>query len=64
MQVLTGDTQADIPAPTVAAAKAVSAADGRFLRETGLAASVVALVAPPLDDMGFRLVRTATWRAY
>jgi ribosome maturation factor RimP len=31
--------------------------DNRFVRETGMAASVAALVGPVLDDMGFRLVR-------
>ena len=45
--------QPPLPTPSSAA----SAVDGRFLRETGLAASVVDLVAPVLADMGFRLVR-------
>jgi ribosome maturation factor RimP len=31
--------------------------DGRFIRETGLAANLAALVEPVLEDMGFRLVR-------
>ncbi len=31
--------------------------DSRFIRETGMAASVAALVGPVLDDMGFRVVR-------
>ncbi|MBS0238822.1 MAG: ribosome maturation factor RimP [Proteobacteria bacterium] len=30
---------------------------GRFLRETGLAADVAAVVEPTLEDLGFRLVR-------
>jgi ribosome maturation factor RimP len=34
-----------------------SASSERFLRETGLAASVAELVEPVLEDMGFRLVR-------
>ncbi len=30
---------------------------GRFLRETGVAAEVAAVVEPVLEDLGFRLVR-------
>ena len=30
---------------------------GRFIRETGLAADIAALVEPTLEDLGFRLVR-------
>lgn len=44
-------------APPAGQATPTSATDGRFLRETGLAASVVDLIAPVLADMGFRLVR-------
>ncbi|HEX5600408.1 MAG TPA: ribosome maturation factor, partial [Hyphomicrobiaceae bacterium] len=29
----------------------------RFIRETGLAAEIAALVEPVLEDLGFRLVR-------
>jgi len=31
--------------------------DGRFIRETGVAAAIAALVEPVLEDLGFRLVR-------
>lgn len=33
--------------------------DVRFVRETGLAAGVAALIEPALEDLGFRLVRVA-----
>ncbi len=49
-----------ITGTTPAAAQATPAAaraDDRFLRETGVAASVVLLIEPVLTDMGFRLVR-------
>ena len=55
MQLLTDEPTADAKPAAVKG----HAADGRFIRETGLAASVVALIAPTLDDMGFRLVRVA-----
>ena len=34
-----------------------SADSERFIRETGLAADIAALVEPTLEDLGFRLVR-------
>ena len=43
--------QTDIPSPEVAVDTR------RFLRETGVAADVAAIVEPVLEEMGFRLVR-------
>jgi len=31
--------------------------EARFIRETGVAAEIAALIEPPLNDLGFRLVR-------
>ena len=37
--------------------RVASADSGRFIRETGIAASIAALIEPALEDLGFRLVR-------
>lgn len=54
---MTDPVTTQTPVVTPASSNAASAVDGRFLRETGLAASIVDLIAPVLADMGFRLVR-------
>jgi ribosome maturation factor RimP len=51
IEILTGEVQ---PHQEVSANPI---GDGRFIHETGMAASLVALVEPVLVDMGFRLVR-------
>ena len=42
---------------------ALAAPTERFLRETGPAAEIAALVEPVLEDMGFRLVRVVMSQA-
>ena len=37
--------------------RVASAASGRFIRESGIAANIAVLIEPALEDLGFRLVR-------
>ena len=53
---MTGQADTDLPGPGPADS-AIRAVDERFIRENGIAASVVDLIQPVIADMGFRLVR-------